>query len=115
MHGGKREGAGRKPGSASKLDAEARQKAKESGIMPLDYLLSVMRDETQDDAVRRDAAKAAAPYCHARLASTEISGPERGPIRMSRIFDISDLNVQELDIFERVLEKTRNAGEHQAG
>jgi hypothetical protein len=60
-HGGRREGAGRKVGSVSKLDGEARAKAQESGMMPLDYLLSIMRDETQDASVRRDAAKAAAP------------------------------------------------------
>jgi hypothetical protein len=45
--GGKREGAGRKPGSVSKLDAEARRKAMEGGMMPLDYLLGIMRDEDQ--------------------------------------------------------------------
>ena len=79
-------------------------------MMPLDYLLSIMRDETQEAAVRRDAAKAAAPYCHARLASTEISGPNGGSIpiasQTTRVLDISDLNVAELDALERALKKT---------
>ena len=85
-------------------------KARESGMMPLEYLLSIMRDESQDAAVRRDAAKAAAPYCHARLASTEISGPDGGSnliaSQTTRVLDISDLNVAELDALEHALKKT---------
>lgn len=43
-----REGSVGKPSSASKLDAEARRKAMEGGMMPLDYLLAIMREEDQD-------------------------------------------------------------------
>lgn len=42
--------------------------------MPLDYMLTIMRDDTQPIAARMDAAKAAAPYVHAKLASVEHSG-----------------------------------------
>lgn len=42
------------------------------GLTPLEYLLDVMRNESEDAAVRRDAAKAAAPYMHPRLASTDV-------------------------------------------
>jgi hypothetical protein len=106
--GGRREGAGRKPGSVSKLDAEARKKAAEGGMMPLDFLLGIMRDDEQDARSRLDAAKAAAPYCHARLSSTELSGPSGGPVSVqtSQKLDISDLNEEELDILERALRKT---------
>jgi hypothetical protein len=69
-HGGAREGAGRKRGAAARLDAEARAKAME-GLTPLDYMLGILRDEENEAAVRMDAAKAAAPYVHARLASVE--------------------------------------------
>ncbi len=55
--------------------------------MPLDFLLAVMRDETGEPHTRLDAAKAAAPYCHARLASTELSGPKGGPIQTEEITD----------------------------
>jgi hypothetical protein len=48
--------------------------------MPLDYLLGIMRDETMSLAVRIDAAKAAAPYVHAKLATVESTGPGGGPI-----------------------------------
>ena len=108
MHGGKREGAGRKPGAVSKLDREARARAQESGTMPLDYLLSIMRDEDQDPAARRDAAKAAAPYCHARLSATELSGPSGGPVSVQTTnkLDVSDLSLEELAVLERALRKT---------
>ena len=85
--GGKREGAGRKPGSVARMDAAARRKALDSGMTPLDYLLSIMRDESEEKRERLDAAKAAAPYCHARLASTELSGPNGGPIQTREITD----------------------------
>src|SRR5271169_5548941 len=58
-----RDGAGRKPGSVARIDAEARQRALAGGEMPLDFLLSVMRDDKRDFPARLDAAKAAAPYC----------------------------------------------------
>ncbi|PDT15892.1 hypothetical protein CO670_15465 [Rhizobium sp. J15] len=79
-HGGKREGAGRKAGAATRMNEEARAKAAEGGLMPLDYMLSVLRDEEQPAAARMDAAKAAAPYVHAKLASVEHSGKDGGPM-----------------------------------
>jgi hypothetical protein len=106
--GGRREGAGRKPGSVSKLDTEARRKAMEGGMMPLDYLLGIMRDEDQDARWRLDAAKAAAPYCHARLSSTELSGPNGSAVevRTTQKLDVSNLSEEELDVLESALRKT---------
>lgn len=80
--GGKREGAGRKKGAATKVNETARQKAAEGGLMPLDYMLGVMRDEDIPRDVRMDAAKAAAPYVHAKLASVEHSGADGGPLQV---------------------------------
>lgn len=73
-HGGSRPGAGRKPGSSTKLNEDARQKALEGGISPLEYMLQQLRDEENTKEVRMDAAKASAPYLHARLAAVEHSG-----------------------------------------
>jgi len=39
-----------------------------------------MRDEDREPDERLEAAKAAAPYIHPRLASIEHSGPNGGPI-----------------------------------
>ena len=50
-----------------------------SGPTPLDYMLQVMRDETQELAKRLDAAKAAAPYVHPRLASVAVGNQDDKP------------------------------------
>ena len=78
MRGGKRLGAGRKQGSLTRKTREVAEKAMASGLTPLDYLLQVMRDPEALAPVRMDAAKAAAPYCHPRLASqtVEVEGAE---------------------------------------
>jgi hypothetical protein len=81
------------------------KKPMEGATAPLDYLLGIMRDKDQDARSRLDAAKAAAPYCHARLSSTELSGPSGGPVTSQKL-DISGLNDEELDILERALQKT---------
>jgi hypothetical protein len=74
--GGVREGAGRKAGSASKLDQEARAAVMASGEeTPLEFLLRTMRT-SEDPARQLDAAKAAAPYVHARLANVEVRNPD---------------------------------------
>jgi hypothetical protein len=53
------------------MNEVARAKVAATGIMPLDYLLGLLRDEGQSQEVRTDAAKAAAPYVHAKLANVE--------------------------------------------
>jgi hypothetical protein len=58
-----------------------RKKPMEGATAPLDYLLGIMRDKDQDARSRLDAAKAAAPYCHARLSSTELSAPAAAQCR----------------------------------
>ena len=78
--GGARPGAGRPKGGANKLNDEARAKALDGGTTPLEYLLAVMRDTDLDRDTRIDAAKAAAPYVHARLAAVEHSGDKDKPI-----------------------------------
>ena len=71
--GGFRPGAGRKKGSVSKMSEEARAIALAGGQSPLDYLLSVMRDINNDLSTRLDAAKAAAPFLHAKLSTVALS------------------------------------------
>lgn len=72
--GGARKGAGRPRGKSARIDAEARQKALTGGLTPLDYMLSLLRDAKLSTEDRFEAAKAAAPYVHARLAAVEHSG-----------------------------------------
>ncbi len=67
-----RKTGGRKPGTPNRATAALAAAVAEAGITPLQYLLSVMRDETQPAELRLDAAKAAAPYCHAKLSAIAV-------------------------------------------
>lgn len=81
--GGRRPGAGRKPGSATQKTREIADRAAEEGITPLEYMLNIMRSdppETEDPrlmleamAMRFEAAKAAAPYVHPKLSAIEMN------------------------------------------
>lgn len=81
-HGGARPGAGRPPGRRSDKTEERLAAIEESGLTPLEYLLMIMRDENIQRATRMDAAKAAAPYIHPRLASTEVKGNKDAPLAL---------------------------------
>ena len=71
-HGGKRNGAGRKHGSLAARTREIATQAAEEGLTPLEYMLTILRDGSQDQQARFQAAKEAAPYIHARLASMDM-------------------------------------------
>jgi len=79
-HGGARKGAGRKAGAATQRTREIADAAASSGITPLEYLLSVMRDVNTEQRERLAAAQSAAPYIHPKLSSVEHSGPNGGDI-----------------------------------
>lgn len=70
--GGPRPNSGRKPGSRNKKTEQQIQAVEQSGLTPLDYLLSVMRDEANEAKDRVEAAKAAAPYVHPRLSQMQL-------------------------------------------
>lgn len=69
--GGKRPGSGRPKGARNVKTIEQEKAVRESGLTPLDYMLSVMRNEDNELGVRLDAANKAAPYVHAKLASVD--------------------------------------------
>lgn len=88
--GGSRKGAGRKAGSATKRTREIADAAMADGLTPLEYMLQIMRSEPSAEldhkdmlsavVLRFEAAKAAAPYVHPRLAAVEVAGPDGGAI-----------------------------------
>lgn len=80
--GGKREGAGRPAGAVTKRTREAADAAAKDGLTPLDYMLSILRDEAQEQEKRMWAAEKAAPYVHAKLASVEHAGKDGGPLQV---------------------------------
>lgn len=69
--GGKRAGAGRPKGVRNVKTERQTSAVKASGLTPLDYMLKVMRDESNEQSIRLDAANKAAPYVHAKLASID--------------------------------------------
>jgi hypothetical protein len=78
--GGKREGAGRKEGSATAKTREIANKAASEGLTPLEYMLTILRNAEETPPNRMWAAEKAAPYMHAKLANVEHSGPDGGDI-----------------------------------
>jgi hypothetical protein len=82
--GGPREGAGRPKGAQSIKTLEQTAAIEASGMTPLEYLTSVYRDLSADESKRIDAAKAAAPYVHAKLSSVELTGKDGGPVETVR-------------------------------
>ena len=75
--GGYRPGAGRPRGSktlaklakvigSERQAADVEVLARRSGLTPLEYMLAIMRDETQDPERRLRMAIAKAPFVHAK-------------------------------------------------
>ena len=71
---GERRG-GRQKGTPNKRTTEMFAELSQ-GEMPLDYMLKRMRDPQVPYETRDRLAAAAAPYCHARLASMEVAGKD---------------------------------------
>ena len=108
--GGKRVGAGRKPGSTTKKTREIAERAVQSGMTPLDFMLMMLRGDkisqgkgkaayqpTIED--RKWAAAQSAAYVHPRLSSVEV---ERKYTR-----DLGDLSDAELEErINRAIEQT---------
>lgn len=76
---------GRTKGTPNKKNKELIDKIEASGLTPLDFMMNIMRNDTppKDSSpaqqiafhtLRFEAAKAAAPYVHPKLASIEHKG-----------------------------------------
>ena len=88
--GGRRPGAGRKPGSKTKKTAIIAQQARDAGITPLEVMLNTMRRLWQLHLDSGDlglavqacaVAREAAPFCHPRFCGIayQESGPDGKP------------------------------------
>lgn len=67
---------GRKRGTPNRATAAKEAAIAASGLTPLDFMLNVLRDEQRAFDERMDAAKSAAPYCHAKRAPVDGDGNE---------------------------------------
>lgn len=111
--GGKRTGAGRKAGAATKRTRAIADKATAEGLTPLEVMLKAMREHAKekrwDDAA--SIAKDAAPYMHAKLASVQHTGPRGGPIQT---VDLTKLSGDELDQLESIFGPLAGPGDDDA-
>jgi hypothetical protein len=70
-YGGARPGAGRKKGfKREKMWKTEQEMAKKYQTSPLDYLLAVLNNPISSPERKMYAAERAAPYVHARIATT---------------------------------------------
>ena len=67
---------GRRAGTPNRATAAKAAAIEASGLTPLDYMLTVLRDEKAPAADRLAAAKAAAPFVHPKLMAKEASEQE---------------------------------------
>jgi hypothetical protein len=92
---------GRAKGTPNKRTAELVAAVSDSGVTPLEFMLQIMRkpDPPKDadagqiltfNAMRFEAAKAAAPYVHARLAAVQHTGKDGAPLVPETPVDMVD-------------------------
>lgn len=83
---GKKTG-GRQKGTPNKATAAKAAEIAATGETPLEYMLRVMRDPLAEYDRRDKMAAAAAPYVHPKLATTEVTGKDGGPITTADVTD----------------------------
>jgi hypothetical protein len=71
-YGGRREGSGRKRGGFNRLTKEVIEKALAAPVHPVDFLLSMVANESLSMRERGAAAQSLLPYVATRLSSAEI-------------------------------------------
>lgn len=98
-NGGKRRGAGRKPGVPNKATIARQERVAATGQTPLDYMLEVMRDPRASKSRRDGMAKMAAPYVHPQVRTVQHTGQNGGPINLN----LTGLSDEQLATLEPVL------------
>ena len=97
---GERRG-GRQRGTPNRATSAKAAEIASSGMTPLDYLVSVYRDETATRPERLEAAAKAAPYVHPRLSAIEYTAPAEP----EEDVDLSELDQEDRDALRKMLEK----------
>jgi len=89
--GGFRAGAGRPKGAKApkakpiKVATDIKKAARKSGMSPLDYMLTVMRDEEADKERRDRMAIAAAPFVHEKPSDKVLGKKEQAQLEAQRV------------------------------
>jgi hypothetical protein len=81
--GGKRAGAGRRPGSSTKRVREVEAIVAREGhkLTPLAYLLNAINDERVPESRRDQLAIAALPFCSPKLAAMVVQHSNVEPVK----------------------------------
>lgn len=113
-HGGKRVGAGRKAGSATRKTRAIAERASAEGITPLEVMLQAMRKHVEAERWDEAAAQAkdAAPYMHPKLAAVQHTGRDGGPILTADLSKVSD---DQLATLETVFGPLAGSGDDDGG
>src|SRR5262245_40220663 len=74
---------GRKKGTLNKATAARQAAIVASGMTPLDFMLSIMRDEGAATELRLEAACKAAPFVHPRLSAVAVENKDGEPFAIS--------------------------------
>ena len=80
-HGGKREGAGRKPGSSNKKSAEISERLEELGCDPIEGMarIAIGAEADGDKALAGNMYKELAQYVASKRKSVELTGADGNP------------------------------------
>lgn len=76
---------GRQPGSRNTKTKALAEEISKSGMTPLEYLCKQFRDPKLSRSVRMEAAKAALPYMHPRLQTTEVKAQVEGSLTINLV------------------------------
>lgn len=83
QHGGKRPGAGRKPGRVSKIKRDLAEMAKDYGDAALSTLSEIMADNQQPASARVSAANALLDRGYGKpVQGVRVSDPNGGPVQL---------------------------------
>lgn len=107
--------AGRPKGSKTKRDIILEGAVSAStltGLMPLEFLLDVMRDHNRGLNIRVECAKIAAPYVHKRMPlAVETTNV---PFKVFDLDALDDLSDDELEMVHRIMLKAAEKAEREA-
>jgi hypothetical protein len=76
---------GRKKGTRNHASIKRQEQVYATGLAPLDFMLEVMRNEDNPRDVRLEAAKAAAPYVHPKLATLQTNVSLSGKLTLEQL------------------------------
>lgn len=104
--------AGRKKGAQTKrhllTDEQRKQLATlAGGITPLEFLMSILRDDDADLKEKLEAAKIAAPYMHRKMPIA-IEGTDK-PLMIVDPSKLAGLTEKELALYEQLLARLAGA------